>query len=348
MSAVQAPQVTQTQVIHVPRDRPRGVLLVGEPMGLLIAEDEGPLEQVARYAVAIAGSEFNVAVGLARLGTPVTYLTKLGRDSFGRRILAGFQANGIGTDGVAWSEDHSTGFMLKGKASGGDPPIEYFRRNSAASTYCVGDLPALEWSQYSILHVTGIMPALSPQTWDLTVHLIRVARDNGVTVTFDPNLRPQLWPGEEVMRGRINELAVQADVVLPGIAEGRILTGSDSADGVARFYLDRGVDAVVVKTGREGAYVASARRGYAVPGYSVERVVDTVGAGDGFAAGILSGLYEGLSFDQAVLRGSAIGAIQVTVRGDNEGLPNRSQLEEFQRARPRYPIQDGAQATREE
>lgn len=329
--------------VHAPRQgRPRGVLLTGEPMGLLIAAQAGPLESVSTYHVAIAGSEYNVAVGLARLGTPVTYLTKLGRDSFGRRILAGLKANSIGTDGVAWSEERSTGFMLKGKAAGGDPPIEYFRRNSAASTYSTGDLPGLAWSEYSILHLTGIMPALSPTTWDLTLHLIDLARAHGLLVSFDPNLRPQLWPSEAAMREHINELASRADLVLPGRKEGKILTGSDDAGAIARFYIQRGAHTVVVKVGKPGAYVADANHHLTVPGYSVARVVDTVGAGDGFAAGILSGLYEGLPFEQAVARGSAIGSIQVTFRGDNEGLPDREQLAHFQRSRPRYPAPDGS------
>ena len=86
---------------------------------------------------------------------------------------------------------------------------------------------------------------------------------------------------------------------------------------------------MVVKLGGKGAYYARKGEAGFVPCYTVKKVVDTVGAGDGFAAGLLSGLMEGLPLQSAVLRGNAIGAIQVMSRGDNDGLPTRAQLDAY-------------------
>ncbi|HEX8883817.1 MAG TPA: PfkB family carbohydrate kinase, partial [Noviherbaspirillum sp.] len=173
--------------------------------------------------------------------------------------------------------------------------------------------------------------AVSQTTLQAACQQVALMRQAGRTISFDTNLRPTLWKTPELMRHWINHLAVQADWVLPGIDEGRLLTGEASPEGIARFYLDRGAQLVVVKLGADGAYFEGchegvAMRGY-VPGFPVAQVVDTVGAGDGFAVGLVSALLEGCSLPDAVKRGAWIGARAVQVPGDTEGLPTRIELD---------------------
>lgn len=127
----------------------------------------------------------------------------------------------------------------------------------------------------------------------------------------------------------INAMAAKADIVLPGTAEGKILMGSDDPKKINDFYRNLGAKVVITKVGSEGAYVTTATEEYLVPGFKVDKVVDTVGAGDGFAAGVITALMEGRTLKEAVRRGNAVGAIQVMSRGDNEGLPYPEQLETF-------------------
>lgn len=306
-----------------------GLILAGEPMGLLIAQSEGSLDSVSGYDLAVAGAEFNVAVGVARLGHRVTYMTKLGKDPFGQRIIHVLNENKIGNEFVAWSDTKKTGFMLKGRVSQGDPDIFYFRAGSAASTLSVEDVEKIRFDEYSHIHLTGILPALSESTRAAVNLMFDKARQAGLLITFDPNLRPQLWPSQDVMIQSINDMASKADIVLPGTAEGKILMGSDDPKKINAFYRNLGAKAVITKVGSQGAYVTTATEEYLVPGFKVDKVVDTVGAGDGFAAGVITALMEGLPLKEAVCRGNAIGAIQVTSRGDNEGLPYPDQLKAF-------------------
>lgn len=305
------------------------ILLVGEPMGLFIAQEEAPLEDAGLFSSAVAGAEFNVAVGLSRLGHPVSYMTKLGRDPFGRRIIKAMEQNGISTSGITYCDDHATGFMLKGKTSHGDPEVFYFRKNSAASTISVSDLEKIDLSECSCLHMTGILPALSPSALEASRWLMEQAKAAGIPVFFDPNLRPRLWADNPTMVRELNSLAALADYVLPGSREGGVLCGTEDPRGIADFYLSRGAKAVVVKIGPKGAYAASKKGGFHSPTYPAEKIVDTVGAGDGFAAGVISAVMEGLSLEDAVRRGNAIGTIQVMNTGDNEGLPTRAELSRF-------------------
>ncbi|RHO81753.1 sugar kinase [Clostridiaceae bacterium AF42-6] len=307
----------------------KGAILVGEPMGLFIAQEEGKLSDVSGYSMAVAGAEFNVAVGLARLNLPVTYLTRLGEDPFGQKIVRTLQRNGIGSEFVSFSKERSTGFMLKSKVSTGDPKIFYFRKGSAASTLSKEDVDRMDFSGYGFVHLTGIFPALSESTKEASFYLIKKAREHGLTVSFDPNLRPQLWPDTETMVQTLNEFAALSDYVLPGEAEGELLCGDRDPRKIGQFYLERGAKAVVTKMGSRGAYLMTEQDQELVPGFSIEKVVDTVGAGDGFAAGILSALMEGKNLYEAVRRANAVGAIQVTSIGDNDGLPSRAQLAGF-------------------
>lgn len=305
------------------------IMLAGEPMGLLIANEEGQLDTVNSFSAAVAGAEFNVAVGLTRLGHLVGYLTILGNDPFGGRIRRAMEENNISTTLISESKDLHTGFMFKSKVQKGDPKVFYFRKNSAASSISAEDVDQLDFSDYDALHLTGILPAISQSACAATFQLLEKARKMGMLVFFDPNLRPQLWRGNAVMVSTINALAEKSDYFLPGIAEGEILMGSRDPEAIASYYLSRGVGTVIVKCGSSGAYAMDKTGGFFVPGYKKIEVVDTVGAGDGFASGVISAICDGLPLKEAILRGNAIGAIQVQHVGDNEGLPTTVQLESF-------------------
>lgn len=305
---------------------PPDVFTVGEAMALLMARQAGPLASVREFERAPAGAELNVAVGLSRLGVRVGYVSRLGQDSLGRNLLAFMAREGIDPRHIGIDASHPTGFMLKSMAlDGADPEVEYFRRGSAASHMSPEDIPP-GFQQARLLHLTGISPALSAGCAQMVTTMAAQARSAGCTVTFDPNLRPRLWPSQESMVASVNALAGLADVVLPGLAEGGLLTGCSEPQAIAGFYLARGARQVVVKLGAQGAYYASAEGSGIAPGLAVARVVDTVGAGDGFAVGVISALLEGLPLREAAMRGNTIGARVVQFRGDSEGLPTRRQL----------------------
>jgi 2-dehydro-3-deoxygluconokinase len=306
------------------------VLTLGEAMVLFAAEDAGPLAHAARFRRYSAGAELNVAIGLARLGLQVGYLSRLGADSFGQFLLDTIAAEGISTALLGLRGGERTGFMLKAcTLDGSDPEIEYHRRGSAACGMGPEDLARLAPVRARHLHLTGISPALSPGCRELVFDAVRWARGEGMTISFDPNLRPRLWPTDAEMASTLNELAALCDLVLPGLEEGRRLTGLNQPEAIAEHYLARGASQVVLKLGAQGAWCAD-RDGTRqhVPGVPVPRVVSTVGAGDGFAVGVISGLLEGLSLPEAAMRGNRIGARVVQFPGDCDGLPTRTELDD--------------------
>lgn len=304
------------------------VATFGEAMVLLVADRPGPLADVMSFHKRTAGAETNVAIGLARLGLRVGWASRLGADSMAHYLLATMRGEGIDCRKVVSDPSQRTGFQLKGRVDdGSDPPTEYHRKGSAASHIGPDDVDA-DWLRSARhLHATGVFAALSPSTLAAAHRSIEVMRAAGRSVSFDPNLRPTLWPSTERMREEINRLAAQADWVLPGIDEGRLLTGQDTPEGVARFYRERGAKLVVVKLGPDGAYFDGETGRGRVAGFPVAKVIDTVGAGDGFAVGVISALLDGRAVPDAVRRGAWIGARAVQVLGDTEGLPTRAELD---------------------
>ena len=305
------------------------VITFGEAMMLLVADRPGPLELAQAFYKRTAGAETNVAIGLARLGLKVGWASRLGTDSMGRYLLAAMTHEGIDCSHVVCDASQPTGFQFKGCVTdGSDPPVEYHRKGSAASHMGVADIDESWLLGARHLHATGVFAAVSETTLPAAAKTMDLMRAAGRSVSFDPNLRPTLWATPELMRSAINDLATRADWVLPGLEEGRFLTGKDTPESIATFYRQRGAKLVVVKLGRQGAYFDSdSATGY-VAGFPVSKVVDTVGAGDGFAVGVISALLDGLSVPAAVRRGAWIGARAVQVLGDSEGLPTRSQLNE--------------------
>lgn len=306
------------------------VITAGEPLVLLAAQQHGPLDEVASFARVCAGAELNVSIGLSRLGLRAGYISRVGNDSFGRFLTQRMVQEGIDVRHLSPDPDHRTGFMLKSRSEdGSDPQIEYFRKGSAASHMGPADLQddVCEGSRH--LHLTGIYVGVSGRTRELIFSLAARARQRGLSISFDPNLRPSLWSSTSEMVHCVNQLAFLSDWIFPGLAEGQLLTGFKDPSDIADFYLERGAAKVAIKLGPEGAYYASAAGRGLVPGFRVPRVVDTVGAGDGFAAGLIAGLLDGMSLPDATVYGNAIGARVVQFPGDSDGLPTRAELDAF-------------------
>ncbi|MBS7577666.1 MULTISPECIES: sugar kinase [unclassified Enterococcus] len=308
-------------------------ITLGEPLAVFASQDcDVPLSEAIHFQKFLAGAELNVAIGVARLGHTTQYISQVGEDAFGQFILNEINQHGVGSDYIETTATNPTGFYFKEKVSTGDPKVEYYRKGSAAAHLNSDYLKNVNLSQVKIAHLSGIMAAISEFGLKAVDELFDLLNQQGIQTTFDPNLRPALWSSEDVMVKTLNELAKKAVIVLPGVNEGKILVGTDDLEAIADFYLDQSTitQTVIVKNGSKGALVkVRGEQPYAVSAFKVERVVDTVGAGDGFAVGLISGLLEKLPLKSAVERACAIGARAVQYPGDNDGYPTPSELVEF-------------------
>ena len=294
------------------------VITLGEAMGLLLAVD-APLDQARELRREVAGAELNVAVGLARLGHAVGWVGRVGDDTFGRDVVRRLRAEGVRPFATLDAE-RPTGLLVRDATTARPVTIWYRRDGSAGSALTAGDLPLEEISRCRALHLSAITAVLSPTAHDAVVAAASAAREAGVRVVLDPNVRLRLAP-VEIWRSRVAELAALADVVLVGEDEGEVLGGVVTPGAL----LERGVSAVVVKRGDRGADEHDADGVRHVDAEHVT-VLDPVGAGDAFAAGYLSGWLDDLPPDARLRRAAVVAGQAVAAYGDLAGLPRREDL----------------------
>lgn len=304
------------------------VFTFGETMVLFQPEQMLPLEYIPQFSKKIGGAESNVAIGLTRLGHSVGWFSKLGNDPFGRFIQKYVRGEGVDTSPCLFTEKAQTGIFFKEQRSPEDINIYYYRKNSAASLIEPSDLNEQYIAQAKILHLTGITPALSDTCYKAVLEAINIAKRNSMTIVFDPNLRLKLW-SEERAKDVLCEIASYADVILPGLDEGQFMTGKTEVEDVANSLMGNGEKTIIIKLGSKGAYFETKNEKAYIEGFPVRQVVDPVGAGDGFAAGIISGLLRNEPLPVVVRRANAIGAIVVGVNGDVEGLPTTDEVERY-------------------
>jgi len=304
------------------------VVTFGETMVLFNPETQGPLRYVGTFTKSIGGAESNVAIALARLGHKAGWFSKLGDDEFGRYIKSTVMGEEVDVSRVKKDPKRTTGILFKERFSTVNPNVYYYRKGSAASHLMIEDLDLEYIASAKILHVTGISLALSEEMREAVFYAVREAKKRGVLISFDPNIRLKLWSKEEA-RETILEMVKLTDLLFPGKEEAELLLGLTELEEIADSFLNLGVQTVALKLGKSGCYVKNKETEAFVHGYTVDHPVDTVGAGDGYAAGFLSGYLEHLSLTECAQRANAVGAMATLVKGDMEGFPYKDQVEIF-------------------
>ncbi|MFE6935821.1 sugar kinase [Streptomyces sp. NPDC057699] len=313
---------------------PADVLTFGETM--LAAQLPGTLAVGAQARTTVAGAESNVAIGLARLGHHAVWAGLVGDDEPGRLVLRTLRGEGVDITRAGTHATAPTGAMLRERRVADLARVHYWRSHSAASLLTAADLAPALGDGARILHLTGITCALGPGPLEAVRTAADHAQAQGWTVTLDVNHRHRLWTAEEAGRA-LRPLLPHITVLIASDDELPVVTGmpggtpvgEDGEDGEERAVgalLDAGVREVVVKRGGEGAAVRD-RQGtrHSLPALRVP-VRDTVGAGDAFCAGYLSGLLDGLPPAGRLARANTLGAFAVASDGDWEGLPRRDEL----------------------
>lgn len=289
------------------------VYLLGEALGI-VSTDGG--RHSAQSRLDIAGAEFNVAVGLARLGHSPAWLGVLGADELGGRITDTLRGEGVDVSGCAIDAAAPTGLLLKETLIGQITRVTYYRTGSAGSRLGPAHLPPGALHEVKILHITGITPALSRSAHRAVQKAITQARAAGAVVSFDINYRARLWPSPQTAATILTGLAKQADVVF---------ASEDELDLISSVLP---VPELVITRGGRGSTAQIDSTTYDMPAMNVS-VVDTVGAGDAFVAGYLSAHLDGLPPQERLHRGSILGAFAVNSHSDWQGLPRRADLALF-------------------
>jgi 2-dehydro-3-deoxygluconokinase len=293
------------------------VVTAGETMALLDPQREGELELGDLLRLRFAGAESNFAIGLARLGVEVAWISRLGADRLGGLIHETLRDESVDVRWVRTVDDAPTGLFYKWRA-GGRTSVAYHRHGSAASGMQPADVPPEALEGAALVHLTGITLALGEGPRELVLDVARRARAAGAVVTFDPNFRPALWESPAAAAAAI-------EPVLEHVSW--YLCGADDALFAEDELVRHGVEGVVVRTAGSALVVHGGERTEVAAGR--EAVVDEVGAGDAFAAGFAYGLIQGRPPRDAAQAGHTIAAWALRGTGDWETLPRRDEVRDL-------------------
>lgn len=301
----------------------RYLVTVGEVLAVLAASHTGPLALGSDLRLGLAGAESNVAVGVSRLGGSATWIGRVSDDALGDLILRELRAEGVTT--VAARDPAPTSLLLRERRTATHSRTRYHRTNTAGSRLSPEDIPEALVAGAAALHITGITPALGEGPSRAVTRAVDIAVASGVPVSLDINYRSLLW--DEAEAGcRLLPLLRRSDLVFAGPHEGRLMApDADGPEELAKRICDLGPSGAVIKLGAEGAYALLDGRSYRQPAVPVT-VLDSVGAGDAFAAGYLAELLAGEPPERRLRTAALLGAFAVSTTGDWEGLPRRSEL----------------------
>ena len=310
---------------------PLQLTTLGEALVVMDPVSRGPLRHVSGFEKNLGGAELNVAVGLSRLGHKAGWAGRLGDDEFGKEILAFASGEGVDVSRTSLDSEASTGLYFKEWRALGQLRVYYYRAGSAASRMRFDELDLEYLLSGEILHLTGITAALSESCHDLIERLLSAANERGVRVSFDVNVRRLLFEGRDP-RKVLGPLAARADLLFLSDDEADLLFGGSDPDSLKEARRDIRAETVVVHHAK-GAFAVEESGVSEKAAYPVE-VVDTVGAGDAFVAGFLSGRLRGWSTEECLDMANACGACAVTVPGDLKGLPTAEEALALRRGRP--------------
>ncbi|MFF2040843.1 sugar kinase [Kitasatospora sp. NPDC058170] len=282
-----------------------------------------PLHLGGTLALSTAGAEANVAIGLARLGHAARWVGVNGDDEFGRLVLRTLRAEGVDVSCASVDATAPTGLVVFEPRVADLVRVSYYRTGSAGSRLTPACLATALAEGARIVHLTGVTAALGPGPRAAVEAAAHAARG---AVCLDVNYRAKLWSPQEA-GAALRPLVPLVDVLVASDDELALVAppGAEHEAECVEALLAQGVGEVVVKRGAAGAEVFTEHGSVARPAVPVP-VRDTIGAGDAFVAGYLSGLLDGLPVEERLDRAVTTGAFAVAAAGDWEGLPFRDEL----------------------
>lgn len=296
------------------------IICIGEPLFELNEQESG------LFLPGYGGDTANCAVAAARQGASVAYLTRLGDDLFGRQFMALWAAEGIDTSAVRLHRGEDTGVYFVTHRNDGHH-FTYRRANSAASRMTADDLSPEFIGSAQALHVSGISQAISTSARHAISKAITMARTGNTLVSYDTNLRTQLWPLAQA-RTVIHEAMSHCDIALPSLDDARQLTGLESPDAISDFYLELGPDLVALTMGSNGTLVSTPDQRELIAPFPVD-AVDATAAGDTFDGAFLAHYLRSHDPFEAARIANAAAALSTLGYGAVAPMPDWPQTQAF-------------------
>lgn len=261
----------------------------------------------------------------ARLGCKTAIIGGVGEDDFGKCLLDRLNQDGVDTSYVLKSRERSTGVAF----------VTYFSDGSRKFIFHMGNTPAVEATvpkdlpSARYMHIMGCSLMANEQFAQEILKLMRFLTSRGTTLSFDPNIRRELFAGDSV-DSVVREVMNHTSIFLPGVEELLMITGTSAIeDGIRKCFSFPKMELVLLKNGSHGSTLYHKDGTIETVGVCSVKQVDATGAGDCYDGAFLAGLCQGKTPYEAAKMGAAAGALNVTALGPMEGRINPSTLQKM-------------------
>ena len=292
------------------------LLTVGEAM-LRFSVPAGQLLTAApTFDVNVAGAESNVAVAVAHMGHRARWLSRMTDNVVGRRIVNTLTGQRVDCSNVIWTDEDRVGtYFIEFGAAPRPTQVTYDRANSAASKMGPTTFDLTQIAQARVLHLTGITAAISESCYTLIVALLDYAHRHKIHVVFDVNYRSRLWDAETCAQ-KLSVLFDRVDTLVMSRHDADVVFGlrGEPQDVIYQLQDRFRVSQIALTVAEAGAIGIENGRIHQMAGYTVQ-MIDRIGAGDAFAAGVICGILRG-DFVLGLRYGVAMSALQLSLSGD--------------------------------
>lgn len=287
----------------------------------------GELWAVDSISTHVGGCASNAAIDLAKLGVPVTLCCKVGKDSFGDFVIKTAAENGVCTDGIVMDDTAATTTSIVCSSSSGERSFLYYPGSS--SVFRKEDIREELIDAVDIVFIAGAM-LLTALDGAPCAELMKKAQEKGKCTVMDT-----AWDFEGKWLSKIEAVFPYLDLFMPSYDEAVKLSGETEVPKIAKFFLDRGAKNVIIKVGKDGAFIHEANGAeYTLPTYLAYKSVDTTGAGDSFCAGFLAGLAQGWSYRESGQFANAVGTHCIMKIGASTGIVPIPEILKFMENNP--------------
>lgn len=309
----------------------KGIVCLGESLIDFIPLD-GTNESFQKSP---GGAPANVAVGCARLGAKSSFIGKVGNDVMGKYLIDVLNDYGVQTDYMHLDEDLRTGIVFVTLADNGERSFEFYINPSADSQLNVTEVEEFPYHEYDILHI-GSISMINEPSKQATEASIKKAKENGLKISYDPNLRLELWENKIMAKETIMNTLSQTDILKLSDEELSFLTDEREILKGLKKLEKYNIPLTFITLGKDGIYIYLKDKGHEyIPSLDVQSI-DTTGAGDAFVSGVLYQINQrGLSLDAISLKeakniaqyANISGGLAVSKKGAMTALPTLLEVE---------------------
>jgi 2-dehydro-3-deoxygluconokinase len=299
----------------------------------IIALGEGLIELSSEVSLSLAkcldkyygGDTLAAAVAAGRLGSKVGYITKVGCDYFKEYLLDSWQAEGLDISQVKLSDDFN-GLYLLARPQGGEKEFSYYRKKTAASKISIDDISEEYLLRAKIFYTSGIAQTLSLSAKEAVKKAYSFARANGLTTAYDPNYSPIITTIEEAKES-FEDIINDVDILFLNDKNDMIkLFDIDSIEKIIKYFWDRGVNTVVIKSSQNKGYYTGYAGDIVFCNFFSEHTLDTTCAGDAFNGGFLHAISSGFSPIEATKLASIVAGLQSMKIGAIKSIPTKEEV----------------------